>query len=341
MAAGVEAEAEVAAAVVVIARQRKGIMTKSNSIFGKDSPRLAWLLAAGLVLGAALLQSAPKESQRTFATPQETIQATIDAAEHNDTAALLQLFGPAGKDIVESGDPAQDKDHRAEFARSAHEKLQIDEDPLTPDRVTFTVGSQEWPFPVPVIRRDGRWRFDSASGRVEILARRIGRNELNAMEVCRGYAEAQLEYAAAARDGDRVLKYAQKIVSTPGRQDGLYSDGVPDSPVSKAFAEAAAASLSTTGKKPEPYHGYYYRVLKSQGPDAPGGAFDYVVNGRMIGGFALVAWPAEYGVSGIRTLIINHDGVVYEKDLGAATAIQARQMTRFNPDKSWEQLILE
>jgi hypothetical protein len=191
-----------------------------------------------------------------------------------------------------------------------------------------------------VIRRDGKWQLDSASGRLEILARRIGRNELNAMEVCRGYAEAQLEYAAAPRDGDRVLKYAQKIAATPGKQDGLYADGVPDSLVSRAFAGAAAANPAG-GKKPEPYHGYYFRVLKSQGPDAAGGAFDYVVNGKMIGGFALVAWPAEYGVSGVRTLLINHEGVVYEKDLGATTDIQARQMTRFNPDKSWRPVVLE
>jgi len=161
------------------------------------------------------------------------------------------------------------------------------------------------------------------------------------MEVCRGYAEAQLEYAAGARDGDRVLKYAQKILSAPGKQDGLYWDGKSDSLVPRAFAEAAAANPSTGGKQTEPYHGYYFRVLKSQGPDAAGGAFDYVVKGKMIGGFALVAWPAEYGVSGIRTLLINHDGVVYEKDLGAATAIQARQMTRFNPDKSWRPVVLE
>jgi hypothetical protein len=317
-------------------------MAKINCIDLKDSSqRLTLLMAAGLVLGATLLQAASNNGQRTFATPQEAVQATIDAAEHNDTAALLLLFGPDGKDILESGDPAEDRDLRAEFARSAHEKLQIDADPLTPDRATFSVGVEEWPFPVPVIRREGRWQLDSASGRIEILARRIGRNELNAMEVCRGYAEAQLEYAAAARDGDGALKYAQKIVSTPGKQDGLYADGVADSLVSGAFAAAAAANQSTGGKRPEPYHGYYFRVLKSQGPDAAGGAFDYVVNGKMIGGFALVAWPAEYGVSGVRTLIINHDGVVYEKDLGAGTAVEARQMTRFNPDKSWQPVVLE
>ena len=317
-------------------------MAKNNSIHLKHSPRrLTWFVSAGFVVGAVLLQGAQGNGQRTFATPQEAVQATIDAAEHNDTAALLQLFGPGGKDIVESGDPAEDKDLRAEFARSAHEKLQIDEDRFRPDRVTFTVGAQEWPFPVPVIRRDGRWQLDSASGRLEILARRIGRNELNAMEVCRGYAEAQLEYASSARDGDHALKYAQRIVSTPGKQDGLYSDGASDSLVSQGFAQAAAANSSTAGKKPEPYHGYYFRVLKSQGPDAAGGAFDYVVNNKMIGGFALVAWPAQYGVSGIRTLIINHDGVVYEKDLGAGTVLLVQQMTRFNPAKSWRPVVLE
>ena len=303
--------------------------------------RAARLLGAGLLLGTVLLAATLKDGQRTFATPQEAVQAIIDAADHNDTAALLHLFGPAGKDIVDSGDPAEDKDLRTEFARSAHEKLRIETDPLTPDRVTFTVGTEEWPFPVPVIRRDGRWQLDPESGRNEILARRIGKNELNAMEVCRGYAEAQMEYATGARDGDRVLKYAQKIVSTPGKQNGLYSETVSDGLVSQAFALAEAPNPPAAGKKAEPYHGYYFRVLKSQGPDAAGGAFDYVVNGKMIGGFALVAWPAEYGVSGIRTLIINHDGVVYEKDLGAGTELQARQLTKFNPDKSWERVTLE
>ena len=322
-------------------------MARTNYVTRANSLRwLTRLLAAGFLFGLAVLQAAPPvappvSGQRTFATPREAAQAAIEAAEHNDTAALLQIFGTAGKDIIESGDPAEDKDHRTEFARSAREKLQLEEDRLTPDRVTFVVGAQEWPFPVPVVRTEGKWRFDSASGMIEILARRIGRNELNAMEVCRGYAEAQLAYAAVPRDSDRVLRYAQRIVSTPGKQDGLYSSGVPESLVPPAFADAADAAVYPTGKKPKPYHGYYFRVLKAQGPDADGGAFDYVVNGRMIGGFALVAWPAEYGVSGVRTLIINHEGLVYERDLGAGTAIQARRMTQFNPDKSWRPVTLE
>jgi hypothetical protein len=316
-------------------------MARMNPIFLQDTAsRLTRFMAVGLAVAAALLQAAPAESQRTFATPQEAIQATIDAAERNDAAALLQLFGPDGKDILESGDPVQDKESRAEFARSAREKLEIEQDPANPDRVTFAVGEQDWPFPVPVVRQNGKWRLDPVSGRLEILARRIGRNELNAMEVCRGYVEAQLEYAAQDRDGGGLLKYAQKIVSSPGKQDGLYREGAPQNLVSKAFAEAAATNAEGGGKA-APYHGYYFRVLKAQGPDADGGAFNYVVKDKMIGGFALIAWPAEYGVSGIGSFIINHQGVVREKDLGAGTATLVRQITRFNPDKSWRRVELE
>jgi hypothetical protein len=183
-----------------------------------------------------------------------------------------------------------------------------------------------------LVEKDGRWRFDSSKGRLEILARRIGRNELNAIDVCRGYVEAQMEYAAEDRDKNGVLEYAQKIVSSPGKHDGLYWDGANIVP--KSFAEAAE-SYAKEGKKLQPFHGYYFRVLKAQGPDAQGGALGYVVKGQMIGGFALVAWPAEYGVSGIHTFIVNHHGVVYQKDLGVGCAALARQMTRFNPDKSW------
>jgi hypothetical protein len=293
------------------------------------------LLAVSLAVATALFGATLRESQRTFATPQEAVQAIIDAAEHNDAAALLQLFGPDGKDILESGDPVEDKESRAEFVRSAHEKLQIEQDPANPDRVTFSVGEQDWPFPVPVVRKDGKWRLDPISGRLEILARRVGRNELNTMEVCRGYVEAQLEYASEDHDKDGILKYAQNIASAPGKQDGLYSEDAPQHPVTKAFASAAGAP------KPEPYHGYYFRVLKSQGPAATGGAFDYVVKGKMIGGFALVAWPAEYGVSGVQTFIIDHEGLLYGKDLGINTAALARQITRFNPDKFWRRVELE
>ncbi len=304
--------------------------------------RVFCVLAGGLLIGAAARPGTGTNAQRTFATPEEAVQATVDAAARDDREALLLIFGPGGKDIVESGNAAEDKDLRAEFARSAREKLQFDKDPLRPDKVSFTVGDREWPFPVPVVLRNGKWQLDSASGRLEILARRIGRNELNAMEVCRGYAEAQFEYASEARDGDHVLKYARKVASTPGKHDGLYWEGAPESLVAQVFATAVpTASTALAGGKAEPYHGYYFRILTAQGPDAAGGQSDYVVNGRMVGGFALIAWPAEYGVSGIQTLMISHEGVVYERDLGPATALQARQTTRFNPGKLWRPVVLE
>ena len=294
-------------------------------------PLVALLLSA-LGAIAAAPQTAP---QTTFATPQEAAQALVDAAAHNDTAAMLKLFGPSGKDIVESGDAAEDKRLREDFVTRARARMQIQPEPGNPDRATLIVGDNDWPLPVPLVRQDGHWHFDAEQGRTEILARRIGRNELAAIDVCRGYVEAQMDYAAHDREAHGILEYAQKIVSSPGKKDGLYWEGEPDNLVPKSFADAAAALLAE-GKKPLPYHGYYFHILKAQGPDAPSGAMDYVVKGEMIGGFAMVAWPAEYGVSGIKTLIVSHHGTVYEKDLGPTTATLARAMTRFNPDKSWK-----
>jgi hypothetical protein len=280
---------------------------------------------------AILLRAAP--AQQTFSSPTEAAAALVNAAEQHDIPALLKLFGPAGKDIVESGDPAEDKANCAELARLAHEKMQIDPDPGAPGSMMVSIGEQAWPFPVPIVGKDGKWSFDSARGKVEVLARRIGRNEMTAMEICRGYVEAQFAYSEQDYDRDGILEYAQKIVSSAGKHDGLYWDGATIVP--KAFA-AAAESNAEAGGKLEPYHGYYFRVVKAQGPDAAGGALNYVVKGEMIGGFALVAWPAEYAVSGIHTYIVNHHAVVYEKDLGPNTASLAKQMSRFNPDKSWK-----
>jgi hypothetical protein len=213
--------------------------------------------------------------------------------------------------------------------------MRVEAEAGNPGRAVVIVGEDDWPLPVPLYRKDGRWSFDAAKGRTEILARRIGRNEIGAIEVCRGYVEAQMAYAAHDRNGDGMLQYAQKIVSTPGKKDGLYWAGESDALVPKAFADAAAA-LFAEGKKPAPYHGYYFHILKAQGPDAEGGAKDYVVKGKMMGGFAMVAYPAEYGVSGVKTFLVCHRGLVYEKDLGSATGALARQMVRFNPDKSWK-----
>jgi hypothetical protein len=286
-------------------------------------------------LTLALLPAQTPTSQPTFATPEEAIHAIGNAAEHNDTAAMLKLFGPGGKELVAPADDAGAREDRANFVRMLHEKVQVERDPTNPNRVTVAVGKEDWPFPVPLVRnKEGKWYFDVEHGKTEVLARHIGRNELNAIEVCRGYVEAQQQYANVDRDADGNLEYAQRIVSSPGKQDGLYWEGQPGSLVPKSFA-AAAEAAAEAGKKREPYHGYFYRIIKSQGPAAEGGAVDYVVKGEMIGGFALVAWPAEYGVSGVKTFIVNHRGIVYEKDLGPTTATLARQMTQFNPDKTW------
>jgi DUF2950 family protein len=294
-----------------------------------------------LAVALTLREAASQNSPQTFSTPQAAAQALVDAAAQNDTAALLKLLGPGGKDIVQSGDAADDQAARAEFAQRARAKLQVEPDRDNPNRATIVAGDQNWPFPVPLIRKNGQWYFDSARGRVEILARRIGRNELAAIDVCRAYVEAQMEYASRDRDADGTLEYAQRIISSPGKKDGLYYEGEPENLAPKSFADAAAVLMQGQGKKPVPYHGYFFHILKAQGPDAQGGAMDYVVKGEMMGGFALVAWPAEYGVSGVKTMIVNHQGIVYEKDLGAQTATVARQMTRFNPDKTWKPVVGE
>jgi len=297
--------------------------------------RTVLFLAALFTAGLALAQAGQNPAEQTFASAQEAAQALVNAAAQNDTAALLKIFGPSGRDIVESDDAAEDKAGRAHFADLAHAKLEVTPEPGNPDRATLVVGPQDWPLPVQLVHKNNQWYFDSAAGRVEVLARRVGRNEMTAIEVCRGYVEAQMEYAAHDRNGDGVLQYAQKIVSSPGQKDGLYWGGETDNLVPRGFANAAAALLAE-GKKPSPYNGYYFHILKAQGPDAQGGALDYIVKGKMIGGFALIAYPAEYGVSGIKTFLVSHHGVVYEKDLGNATATLARQITRFNPDKTWQ-----
>jgi hypothetical protein len=291
------------------------------------------LAVLAVAAGIALIPGGAQTGQKTFATPQEAAQALVDAAARNDAAALLQIFGPGGKDIVQSGDAAEDKASREQFAALARQKMQVETDE-DHDRATIVVGPDDWPMPVPIVLDKGKWRFDPSVGRVEVLARRVGRNELTAIEVCRAYVEAQMEYASRDRTASGVLQYAQKILSAPGKKDGLYWEGESDNLVPKAFADASAAMLA--GKKATPYHGYYFHILKAQGPEAEGGAMDYVVNGRMIGGFALVAFPDEYGVSGIQTFLVSHHGKVYEKDLGSTTGVVARQMIRFNPDKSWK-----
>lgn len=284
------------------------------------------------MLAVAAACAAPQQP-RKFSNPQEAGQALADAAAKNDTAALLNLFGAPGADIVQSGDAEDDRRARAEFAHRAGEKLETRVEPMNPGRATVITGADEWPFPVPLIRtKSGEWFFDSTRGRTEILARRIGRNELTVIDVCRAYVEAQVDYASHDRDGGRILEYASRVASSAGKNDGLYVDGDANNLVPKDFVDAV---VSSTRPAKAPYHGYYFRVLEAQGPDAPGGAHNYLVDGRQIGGFALIAYPAEYGVSGIQTFLVNQDGVVYEKDLGPVTTAVARQTARFNPDRTW------
>jgi len=271
----------------------------------------------------------------TFATPQQAADALVEAAERFDVVALMQIFGPGGEDIVFSGEFAQDRQHAANFAAEAHEKKSVSVDPKSGKRAFLLVGNEEWPFPVPLVKRGDKWSFDGNAGRQELLYRRIGANELDAIQICRGYVEAQHDYALQKRDGYDVNQYAQRIISTPGKQDGLAwqnPDGTWGGPVGEKIARAIEQGY-TSGA--EPYHGYFFKILKGQGPAAPLGEMDFVVKGVMIGGFALVATPAEYGVTGLKTFIVSHDGVVYEKDLGPKTLDDFKRMERFNPDKSW------
>jgi hypothetical protein len=275
-------------------------------------------------------------AQEAFDTPQHAAEALIRATETYDLPALLRIFGPEGEDFVSSADPIQDRNRAEAFASKAREKNSVVMDPKHPDRAILLVGETDWPFPVPIVKKGGKWLFDSKEGRDEILFRRIGANELDAIQVCRGFVEAQKEYALEVHDDSGVNQYAQKIISSPGKKDGLYwenADGTPGGPISQAVARAVEEGYSTS--KSSGYHGYYFKVLKGQGPAAPMGKLDYVIKGIMIGGFALVAVPAEYRVTGVKTFMVSHDGVVYEKDLGPDSLNIVKKMERYNPDATW------
>jgi len=274
--------------------------------------------------------------RKAFETPQQAAEALIQAAENYDVSALLEMFGPEGKDFISSADPIKDKSIAAAFAAKAHEKSMVTLDPRNRARAILSVGNDDWPLPVPIVKKGGTWSFDSRAGRDEILRRRIGANELDAIQICRGFVEAQEEYASEVHDDSGVNQYAQKIISTPGKRDGLYwqnEDGTPGGPISEAIARAIQEGY--TPGKTAGYHGYYFKVLKGQGPAAPLGQLDYVIEGIMIGGFALVAVPAEYRVTGVKTFMVSYDGIVYEKDLGPESDNIVKNMERYNPDKTW------
>jgi hypothetical protein len=277
--------------------------------------------------------------QRTFKSSEEAVKSLMDAVRSNNTKELLAIFGTEGKEIISSGDEVADKAGSERFVKDYDEMNKLEKE--TDNKVILVVGNHEWPFPVPIVKKGETWVFDTKAGKEELLNRRIGRNELNTIQTCLAIVDAQREYAMKDRDSDKLLEYAQNFWSTPGKKDGLYweaKQGEEQSPLGPFAARAVQAGYTPKkpGDKPVPYHGYFYKILKAQGKNAPGGAYDYVVRGKMIGGFALVAYPAEYGASGIMTFIVNHDGVVYQKDLGKETGKIAQAMTKFDPDKTWK-----
>jgi hypothetical protein len=283
---------------------------------------------------------AAESRQAVFPSPEAAIQEFVAAVRSGDTKAIIRVLGVNAREIVESGDAVSDKTDRERFIRAFDESHRIAREGDA--KAVLSTGKDDWPFPIPIVKSGAGWQFDAAAGKEELLNRRIGRNELAVIQVLQAYVDAQREYYLRNPQGDTLLQYAQRIASTPGKRDGLYFPTKADeraSPLGPLVdtSRAEGYSKEAAGKRIA-YHGYYYRILKSQGPDAPGGAYDYVAQGRMIGGFALVAWPASYDNSGVMTFIVNHDGVVYEKDLGPGTSAAAQRMTTFNPDKSWKRV---
>jgi hypothetical protein len=275
-------------------------------------------------------------TQETFATAQDAANALIKAASDYDVAALRKILGADGEDLVASEDQVQDKNLAVEFAERAKRKTSVAVSSKNPDRATLVVGNADWPMPIPIVKKNGKWLFDTKAGRQEMLYRRIGSNELDAIQICRGYVDAQEEYALTKHDGSVVNQYAQKVISTPGKHDGLVwrePDGTLGGPIAENIADAIQQGYSNKAK---PYHGYYFKILKGQGPAAPLGQMDFVVEGAMIGGFALAAAPAEYRVTGVKTFIVSYEGVVYQKDLGPDTLKIFQEMELYNPDKTWQ-----
>jgi Protein of unknown function (DUF2950) len=307
-----------------------------------------FLIAFGVLLGTGLLTigAPPKEedsassapaNQKQFASAKEAADALMQAAAAFDQAALKEVLGPDSDDIIASEDPVQDKNRAVAFAEKGKEKNSIEVVKKKGDHAILLVGKDDFPLPIPIVKQKGKWFFDTKVGREEILNRRIGANELNAIEICRGFVEAQHEYAQEKHDDLKVNQYAQHILSTPGKHDGLAwknPDGTWGGPVGEEVAKALEEGYKA--ERGTPYHGYYFKVLKGQGPAAPMGEMDFVVGGAMIGGFALAAAPAEYRVTGVQTFMVGPDGVVYEKDLGPDTLKTFQSMDKYNPDKTWK-----
>jgi len=296
----------------------------------------SFIAVVALAISCATPPATPSNpNQRGFASAQEAADALVDAVARWDVPAILAIVGKDGEDLVASADPVSDRARANAFVAKAREKRVIVADPTNSDYAWMTVGDQDWPVPIPLVQDHGKWYFDGAAGRDEILKRRIGENELDTLTILRGYAEAQQAYASERHDG-AMRQYAQKLVSSPGKQDGLAwqtANGAWAGPIGEIVAKGVEEGYAKRGA---PFHGYYFKVLKGQGDAARLGKLDYVQGGAMIGGFALLAWPAEYGVTGVQTFIVSYDDVVYQKDLGPSTATLAPSIERYDPDASWK-----
>lgn len=316
---------------------------------GLYSRKVAALLVLAVLVGTARLAipaaaiaanttaDKPVAKQKSFASAEQAMTAFAAAVAAGDLESLRSILGPQGEAILKSGDAVEDREARERFTAAYADSHKLEQ--RGDSTVSIVVGKDDWPFPIPVVKRGQSWYFDAKAGKDEILNRRIGRNELQAMQAALAFVDAQQEYYLRNPENDPLLHYAQRFISAPGKRNGLYfptDPGEKPSPLGPLFDARRAEGYSPAeGGKPAPYHGYYYRILKAQGPKAPGGGYQYVVNGKMIGGFALVAYPATYGNSGVMTFLVNHDGVLYEKDQGPDTVAIAQKMTRFNPDDTW------
>jgi len=283
-------------------------------------------------------QGTPQPGQKQFDTPKQAADALIQVATNLDVAAAKEILGPDGEDLISSEDPVMDKKRATAFADKAKEKMSVETDKKNPNQAILVVGNDNFPLPIPIVKEKGKWFFDTKIGREEILNRRVGENELNAIEICRGFVDAQHEYAMDKHDGSKVNQYAQNILSDPGKHNGLAwqnPDGTWGGPVGEEVAKALQEGYKV--ERGTPYHGYFFKVLKGQGAEAPGGEIDFMVGGAMIGGFGLAAAPAEYRVTGVMTFIVGPDGVVYQKDLGPDTLKTFQSMDKYNPDKTWKE----
>lgn len=303
---------------------------------------LTGIIAAVILLSGAYSPSFAKGiRQKSFALPEEAVKAIVVAVKADDKKEMLAILGPGGKELISSGDEVADKAGRERFLKAYDEMNKLEKE--SDDKMVLHVGTDDWSLPIPIVKKNNTWVFDTKAGKEEILNRRIGRNELNVIEVLHAYVDAQREYANKDCKGGGVVEFAQKIISTEGKHDGLYweaKEGEEMSPLGPLVAQAAREGYAKKdeGINLSPFHGYYYKILKGQGKHATGGAYDYVVKGKMILGFALVAYPAQYGNSGVMTFMVNQEGVIYEKNLGKNTEGIAKAMKKFDPDKTWKKV---